>query len=70
MARSQINPNSKARSYGRASTAGSFISKSENQQFFNSSPNNHAFITVLGKSPNSIFKTYSKLIVAHNILVR
>ena len=58
MARSQIDPNSKARPYdiGRASTAGSFISKSENQQFFNSSPNNHAFITVFGKSPNSSAK--------------
>ena len=58
MARSQIDPNSKVRSYeiGRASTAGSFISKSENQQFFNSSPNNHAFITVFGKSPNSSAK--------------
>ena len=58
MARSQTDPNSKARSgeIGRASTAGCFISKSENQQFFNSCPNNHAFITVLGKSPNSSAK--------------
>ena len=58
MARSQIDPIRKARSYEivRASTAGSFISKSENQQFFNSSPNNHAFITVFGKSPNSSAK--------------
>ena len=55
MARSQIDPNSKLRSYdiGRAFTAGSLTSKNENQQLFNYCLNNHAFITVLGKSPNS-----------------
>ena len=55
MARGQIDPNSKPRSneIGRASTAGSLTSKNENQQFFNYCLNNHAFITVLGKSPYS-----------------
>ena len=55
MASTQIDPNSKARSFeiSRASTAGSLTSKNENQQLFNYCLNNHAFITVLGKSPYS-----------------
>ena len=62
--------NSKARSYeiGRTSTASSLTSKSENKQLFHSCLNNHAFKTVLGKSPYSSIEFWimDDLKLSHN----
>ena len=62
--------NNKARWYeiGRASTASSLTSKSENKQLFHSCLNNHAFKTVLGKSPYSSIEFWimDDLKLSHN----